>query len=200
MAPVGNREALLEGALKCIQEKGYGRTTARDLAGAAGTNLGAIGYHFGSTEQLLNEAIGLGFQRWLARFAEVAAAAHDDDPRAALRQMAREIPASLERNRHLAVAFVEALAQAERAPAVRKQLAKGYETSRAAVAALIEAQVGDGPDLDTRALASLMIAVFDGLLVQWILDPKRAPSGIDVVEALEAGQRAVGAAAGVEEA
>jgi AcrR family transcriptional regulator len=32
---MGNREALLEGARECLSERGYARTTARDIAAAA---------------------------------------------------------------------------------------------------------------------------------------------------------------------
>ena len=192
---MGNREALLEAALRCIQRRGYGRTTARDLVAESGTNLGAIGYHFGSKEQLLNEAIGLGYARWLEQFAQLAATA-GADPRARLRRMAEAIPESFARQRPLAIAFVEALAQAERSPAVRRQLAASYETSRRALAALIEDQVGGSPELDVRILASAMIAIFDGLVVQWLLDPDRVPTGAQVLDAVEAAQRAVDAAAG----
>ncbi|MEA2498051.1 MAG: hypothetical protein QOH26_456, partial [Actinomycetota bacterium] len=50
---MGNREALLEGALEALLDKGYAATTARDIAARSRTSLAAIGYHFGSTEQLL---------------------------------------------------------------------------------------------------------------------------------------------------
>jgi AcrR family transcriptional regulator len=42
---VGNREQLLEAAKRCLYEKGYSRTTARDIATAANVSLAAIGYH-----------------------------------------------------------------------------------------------------------------------------------------------------------
>ena len=57
-APLGtNPDALLQAAIQCLQEHGYAHTSARDLVAASCTNLGAIGYHFGSKEPLLNEAI-----------------------------------------------------------------------------------------------------------------------------------------------
>src|SRR5215217_4173397 len=59
-----NREALVEGAKTCLLEKGYSRTTARDIATAAGVSLAAIGYHFGSTEALLNEALFAAVEEW----------------------------------------------------------------------------------------------------------------------------------------
>jgi hypothetical protein len=50
---ISNRDALLLAAKKCLWEKGYNRTTARDIASAAGVSLAAIGYHFSSKETLL---------------------------------------------------------------------------------------------------------------------------------------------------
>ena len=54
---MGNREDLLRGAKRCIVELGYARTTARDIADAAGTSLAAIGYHFGSKQNLVTTAM-----------------------------------------------------------------------------------------------------------------------------------------------
>src|SRR5690242_21154874 len=54
---MGHRDALLAGARKCLYEKGYARTTARDIVAASGTNLASIGYHYGSKEALLNLAL-----------------------------------------------------------------------------------------------------------------------------------------------
>ena len=61
---MGNREALLEGAKRCLLEKGYSRTTARDIAEAAGVSLAAIGYHYGSKESLLEQAFMVAMEEW----------------------------------------------------------------------------------------------------------------------------------------
>ncbi|WP_024805222.1 TetR/AcrR family transcriptional regulator [Nocardia sp. BMG51109] len=54
---MGNREDLLAGARKAILERGLAKVTARDIATAAGVSLAAIGYHFGSKDRLVSEAI-----------------------------------------------------------------------------------------------------------------------------------------------
>ncbi len=54
---MGNREDLLAGAKQCLIEKGYAATTARDIAAASGVSLAAIGYHFGSKDALMNQAV-----------------------------------------------------------------------------------------------------------------------------------------------
>ena len=56
LAPMGHREDLLEGAKRCLLEKGFARTTARDIVKESGTNLASIGYHYGSKDALLAQA------------------------------------------------------------------------------------------------------------------------------------------------
>src|ERR1700679_3316457 len=58
-----HRERLLQAAQALLREREYGNITARDLVAASGTNLGSIGYHFGSKEALLNEAVGLALEQ-----------------------------------------------------------------------------------------------------------------------------------------
>src|ERR1700735_991455 len=61
---MSNRDALLLAAKKCLLEKGFNRTTARDIASEAGVSLAAIGYHFSSKEALLTEALLLACGDW----------------------------------------------------------------------------------------------------------------------------------------
>ncbi|AYF75394.1 TetR/AcrR family transcriptional regulator [Nocardia yunnanensis] len=57
---MGNREDLLEGARQAVLARGLAKVTARDIAKAAGVSLAAIGYHFGSKDQLVTEAVTIG--------------------------------------------------------------------------------------------------------------------------------------------
>src|SRR4029077_14745803 len=57
MHAMGHREDLLAGAVRCLREKGYAHTTARDIVAASGTNLASIAYHYASTKALLNTAV-----------------------------------------------------------------------------------------------------------------------------------------------
>jgi AcrR family transcriptional regulator len=172
MSPrASNRQALLEAAILCLQQRGYADTRARDITSTAGANLASIGYHFGSTEQLLAEALVEGFRRWFEEFALRIA----DDPSAALRERligaAKALRESVEQNRGLALAFVEALARAPRSSPLRQILADSYQSGRQAVATML----GTGADDTGEALASLLIATYDGLLIQTLLDPDRTP-------------------------
>jgi AcrR family transcriptional regulator len=183
-----HRERLLQGAMRCLREKGYARTTARDIAAASKSNLGSIGYHFGSKEALLNEAIRDGFAEWTAQLGSIAFADEGATPLQRGRASWVALTESFEQQRPLVVAFVEALAQSVRSDELRAQLADIYEEGRAAVAQLVEASLGEADidDEQSRAVASFLIAVCDGLLLQWLVDPQRAPSGEELTAGLDA--------------
>lgn len=176
---VGHRQQLLEAAKRLLEERGYARITARDLVAASGTNLASIGYHFGSKQALLNAAIEAAFQEWAEQLASVVMADPDASP--IQRGLATWIAAleSLPRRRPMLQAYVDALAQAQRDPALLAQLSEHYRHARARVADLVAASLADrtSADVDTcRAIASFVIAVCDGLSLQWLLAPDEVPT------------------------
>ena len=179
---MGNREDLLAAAKRLLYEKGYARTTARDLAAASGVSLAAIGYHFGSTENLLHEAITDGFRAWRARFAEALHAA-DGPPTKAVAAIGRELDRLFEDERSLFTVFLEALALADRKPESAAQAAAAYEEDRVAIAALV-AQLRGSRRRDDRVVASLLLAVVDGLFVQHLLQRDQAPPPSQVLKLL----------------
>lgn len=173
----GNREALLEGAVRCIQERGYGRTTARDLVEASDTNLAAIGYHFGSKEALLNEALVHCVRQWFDQVAQAAAQA-DEESASRWEAIVDASYRSVVEGRSVAMGYLEAWAQAQRSPELRDQLAEHYREIRAATAALaVTSQRADdaASAAEIDALAAVLVAVSDGLTVQWLLDPDALP-------------------------
>lgn len=159
----GHRQALLEGAIKCIHEKGYARTTARDLVAASGTNLASIGYHYGSKEALLRAAIFESFRRWYMPLIE---AISERD----LTDVTGELLAGLDEHRWLLVAHLEAVAEAPRDEELRSFIAARYGDFRAALAE----RLGGGAEAEEQA--ARIMALLDGTIVQWLL-------GLDWLEA-----------------
>jgi AcrR family transcriptional regulator len=184
---VSHRELLLEGAIACLEAKGFARTTSRDLVAASGTNLASIGYHFGSKEHLLNVAVTEAFQRWLKPLIALAAEPGPATPLERLGMTLNGVMDTLEENRPLVAACLEAWAQLARSEDLRAEMLRGYEDFRAAIATTTrEAFAGIGaPDVDADALAVLIIALFDGLLVKCQLDPSGAPSTSRLIEAAQ---------------
>ena len=143
---------------------------------ASGTNLGAIGYHFGSKEALLNEALMRCIRLWIDELAQAAAQAARDagDWWHAIVAAAHR---SIDEQRPVAMGYIEAWAQAQRSQQLRDQLAEHYREIRAGLAALVMPPRPDGPVpvAEQEAVAVVLTAVCDGLLVQWMLDPDTLP-------------------------
>lgn len=183
---MGHREDLLAAARKLISEKGYARITARDLVAESGTNLASIGYHFGSKESLLNSAIFDAFSEWTTYLAETAMQADVEAPHERAIITWAAMLDGFRAQQPLLIAFAEALAQAERTPALRAQFAEQYRTMRARVAGYVAEAIGPLTPQDPRAsaIASFMIAVCDGFAAQWLIDADNAPSAADLTGAL----------------
>ena len=186
---MGHRERLLAGAKRCLSERGYAQTTARDIVAASGTNLASIGYHFGSKEALFTAAMIEAIDEWGEELERVLITDTDVDsmgPIERFESIWTRVIKSFETHRPLWVASFEAFAQAQRSPVLREQLAAGHEQARFGLAALLEGI--DEHIVDERAgrtVGSFYLALMSGLMTQWLLDPQRAPSGSDLTEALQ---------------
>jgi AcrR family transcriptional regulator len=183
----GHRERLLEAAIVCLQEKGYARTTSRDLVAASGTNLASIGYHFDSKERLLNIAVAEAFQRWLKPLVARAAEPGPATPLERLQRSFAGVMDTLDENRPLLAACLEAWAQMSRSEDLRAQIKASYDDFHRAIAATTRGAFADvgAREVDADALATLIIALFDGLLVRWQLDPESTPSAERLTEAAQ---------------
>jgi AcrR family transcriptional regulator len=194
---MGQREDLLAGAKQCLREKGYARTTARDITAASGASLAAIGYHFGSKEALLNAALIQANGEWGQELG---------------RALTTDVPASegsLERferiwtrvvdlfatHRQLWIANFECFAQIDHAPEVRRSLTDGLKLARTGLAKLFHNIDASVDEQAARIVGSFYQALLIGVMQQWLIDPDSAPSGRDLAEAL----RLITAETGVSE-
>jgi AcrR family transcriptional regulator len=183
-AQVSKRQALLEGALECIAERDYSEVTTRDIARAADANVASISYHFGSKDALVAEALAEGFRRWLVEFMVVSGDAPGEDPQARLLAALRTLEERLERQRGLASAFVSALSHAVHHEELRQVLSAAFAEMRSGLSSYLS--LDDDGQGELRA--SLIIAMFDGLLIQWLIDPEQ---GSRILRQLPAMQESV---------
>lgn len=168
-----NRAQLVEGTLRCLERLPPERVTARAIAKESGANLASITYHFGSKDDLVTEAVIEGLDRWLAEIARGLGVLAAQDPAARFRRAGEVVEATRQRHTGLARNFIGALAKAQHDRRVRELLAAGFHRSRPRVAALL----GLGADQAAHDAAGLVLALFDGLLFQALLDPTLAIEG-----------------------
>ncbi|GGJ57965.1 TetR/AcrR family transcriptional regulator [Deinococcus roseus] len=173
-----HRERLIEAAKQCLAEKGYANTTARDLVAASGTNLASIGYHFGSKEKLLNTALLHGYQTWLAPVLQRERPETSNSTFIATG--IRTYLAAFEQEGAMSYACYEAIAQSQHSAEIRSDLQGVYRTIRDRITTEMEASTTLNPT-QSRTIATLLMALADGLALQRLLDPADTPDleGLD---------------------
>jgi AcrR family transcriptional regulator len=184
---MGNREALLLAAKKCLLEKGYNRTTARDIASEAGVSLAAIGYHFSSKDALLTEALVLAFGEWdqeLQRALQTGVSS-DVSPAQRFEATWAKLIATFETHRPLWIANFEIFTQMVSQPETRLFLASHLQAARTGLAAMFLNQEESSISNETsRTIGTFHHVLLSGLLLQWLIDPTSALSAKDLTLAL----------------
>ncbi|MFF3173753.1 TetR/AcrR family transcriptional regulator [Streptomyces sp. NPDC057900] len=189
---MGHREDLLEGAKRCLLEKGYARTTARDIVAASGTNLASIGYHYGSKEALLN----LAFLKVTEEWGDVLTNENDETgpgaaavPAAPLdqfRETWERVIGSYEQTRSVWQLQMEVISRIDSDPDLQKALVGPQREGRDGLA---ENMLGIDPETEpekARVAGLFCQALLAGVMVQWLMDSESAPSAQDLTDGLKA--------------
>jgi len=173
------RARLVEAAWRCICEGGIKGATSRAITAAAGANLGAITYHFGSKDAVVAEAICQAVEDLIAP-AIAALEAGADDPAAALLAAVAQLQQSYDRVIVDAPAYLEVLAQSRRMPLVRDRLGALF----ARVRQLLAGQMSDYQArrylpvwVEPEAMAGLLIAVAEGVVMHSVIDEAGPDTG-----------------------
>lgn len=184
---MGNREDLLAGAVTCLKERGWARTTVRDIAAAAGVSHAAIGYHFGSREALLLAAYVQAMEEWGDEVGKAvgAAASSGASRREQYAALWDELIKSVRAQRQLWSASIEASVVAQHNSQVHSLLASAMGEGRRGLAAeLMGVAEEELPEEVERTVGAVQMALVTGLMFQWLVDADHAPSGSDVVAGL----------------
>ncbi len=183
---MGQKEALLAGAKRCLVEKGYGQTTARDIAEASGAHLGSIGYHYGSKDRLMNLAVLELSSDWGDTIARLVRRANGESLLDRLAASLSAIRDTLPDTKDLQSASIQALAQAQFDDELRTTFANGAAEARREIAALLIGSDNDQhqPDAAEAGVGSLVYAFTIGLVAQFLIDPESLPEADQITEAL----------------
>ncbi|HVV38211.1 MAG TPA: helix-turn-helix domain-containing protein [Acidimicrobiales bacterium] len=170
---VATRERLLAAAGELLAERGFRKVSTRSIAERAGVNNALVHYHFGTKSKLLAEAAlgmlgaDLDVPMTLVRDAESVSAGIGDVLRW-LDALDLGDPAV----RVLFELTIEAFGDSD----VRPLVAAAMEAARAAMTEALASR-RDVAAADTAALAGLLIALFDGVMLHRMIDPDLAVDG-----------------------
>jgi AcrR family transcriptional regulator len=166
------RAHVLRSALACFARQGFQRTTVDDVAREAGVSKGAVYTHVEGKDDLLvalvdEEVDELGLPEALA-----------DDGRTAAERLAAALerafsaspPASLSL---LSPVVMDVWGESRRSPQVREAAQRLYARLRVPLSAVLADGVASGEfrPVDPDVVANLLIALFDGVMVQRTIDP-----------------------------
>lgn len=166
------RQRLLQATRNCLAHGGLAATTSRDIAGAADANLASITYYFGSKDELVAAALLEGLREWLAPAIEVLAAAGEPAQRTV--HAIQTLTTTFADHRADAPLYLEALLHAHRMEPLQRGLLGLWDDLRRLLADQMREMKGAAmlPGwVEPEAMASLLIAVANGLVLQVTVDP-----------------------------
>lgn len=186
---MGHKEDLLEGAKRCLLEKGYGRTTARDIVAASGTNLASIGYHYGSKDALLQQAFLALTEEWGERVGPAGTGEEKRelpaDPYARFHAVWEQVIAAAGASRPVWKLQTEIVTRLDDDEKLRDAIKEPQREGRLGMA---EGFLGIDPEADpekARVAGLLCQALATGVMIQWMVDPDTAPTADDLTEGLK---------------
>jgi AcrR family transcriptional regulator len=174
------RDAILAAANEVFAKRGFRGASLATIAKQVGLTEPGLLHHFASKEELLLELLELRDQHDDERIAQARAAhttLHD-----LLVELCRQ---NADRPGIVRLFTILAAESVDEDHPAHDWFFDRYTLRRRQVAAGVAAEQDDGridPTLDADAIASQILAMFDGLQIQWLLDPR----SVDMVAVFEA--------------
>jgi AcrR family transcriptional regulator len=163
------REEILEAANRAFSERGYRGASLAAIADSVGLSQPGLLHHFPSKEELLWEVVRLRHERDLERVSGVTA--ERESYLEGLAELCRENDRSPGLVRLFTVLAAEALDPDHPG---HEHFRERYRDLRRTVAAHLADEQRHGrvaAGLDVEVVAPQILAMFDGLQLQWLLDP-----------------------------
>lgn len=166
------RQQILDAAMACFARKGFHQTTMEDIGNEAGVSPGAAYRYFDSKEAIVEASITSGVERWGSFLAEMQSGNF-------LQGLDTLTLAWFSRLEQPGIdTYYKARLKIETEYAQDSALVERYHQMYEVGLDLFEEAVRHGqelgqlnPDLDSRALARILDALFNGLVLQWLVDP-----------------------------
>lgn len=173
------RALLLEAAAQTFAKKGYAGASVEEIAENAGFSIGALYSNFGGKEELFLELAATYNSSVISRAAEVLRASEPGDARIA--EIGRLLADTADRDVDVALLRSEFWLYAMRNPGVMETLAARLREPRGELENLIGPALelrGAPPEASAKAVATVVAALFDGLVRQRQIDPAQVPDDL----------------------
>ena len=166
------RAEIIEATFFCIALKGYSNITMQDIADSAGVSKGVIHYYFRNKEELflsVLERLIRDLDSHLAKKVERA-----KTPPQKIRAITSAVFEKTRENKKFQVVLLDFWAQSTKNPTLRAATASQYARYRHLAKKIIAEGVEKGyfGKCDPSRVASALIGLIEGFIIQWIFDEK----------------------------
>lgn len=165
------RAHIIQAALVCFSRKGYHLTTMDDIAQESGLSKGSLYWYFKSKKELFLSILEAYFRQMETAIQPILEGTLS--PSEKLRAVAEVVVGSMKEVQPLASVMIDFWSQTRHEEDVNQLLRQVYEPSYQGLAAIIEEgiQRGEFRPVNAAHLASLLMAVYDGLMMQGLAIP-----------------------------
>jgi TetR/AcrR family transcriptional regulator, transcriptional repressor of bet genes len=171
-SPDVRRKSLIQATMRSIAKYGYAGTTIGRICAEAQVSRGLINHHFETKEELIRQSYKELCDEWVFQTRDMLGDAHRD-PEDKLRAMIRvSFGPALFKQEYLGI-WVGFWSAIGKSPALKKLNRELYRQDREVYRKIFdEIAAKRGKTIDSRRAAIALIALMDGLWLQWCLDPK----------------------------
>lgn len=181
------KEKIILAALKVFARKGFVRATISDVALEADIGKGTVYEYFSTKEELIHQGFRVFVRAMGFDFSEILEAplTAEEKLSAVFRLLVRMVQS--DKNDFIQLIFdvwAEGLKSRESKNYILNELKIFYREYGSILESVLKQGIRDNhfrPDIKPKPLASVMIGMMDGIMVQWLLDKK----GFDAEEAVE---------------
>lgn len=176
------REEIVAAALQLVLKTGYNQVTLADIADHVGVSKGLISYYFPRKEDVFLAVLDQIVARMAVQFERYCTAPCSAPEK--LEMFFRNLFGNEKRARRYYTVVIDYMAQAIRQRAVQEYTQLIYDSYRTYMERVIRdgVQSGEFRAVDSTRCASLLMALMEGLILQWFFDKK----GFNLDEAYQA--------------
>jgi len=165
---LNNRQKIIAAATALVMERGVKGTSLADIARAAEISKGTLFYHFSAKDDLIYELTEQHFDELtranLKRVAQMQGVALQD----ILQETLASILGAEDRGKLNLYLLQEAVIEN---PVLKKRFAAKYQEFQEMMGQFLDIVAPQMDPDKAKVLSRLMVAILDGLIIQWLLDP-----------------------------
>jgi AcrR family transcriptional regulator len=169
------RSQILEAALRCFARQGYHRTTMDDIVEESGLSKGTLYWYYESKKKIFLSVM----EKWLDEWGKslYGSFSPQDPPAEKLRKLNQVMIRSGLELRDLLPVVMEFWSQATQDEAIKGMLRAMFEEYDSLISGILQEGISRGEfrEANVHHLASILVAAYDGLLFQWMLNPEAFP-------------------------